>query len=227
VNWYIERLIGIILRPIFFFQDMPGGSWQEDSLSFALVTGWILSFILTFVIFVNSYIPTGLSLIEGIYGKRLIIVLPVLLIMGFVFFAMSLLIIAGIMIIAIIALFMVCAAILNFLLVLLGGTGNVFEVIKASFYATAAVLAGVINILSMILVKYKVMSIENWITGERVIFYLTSVFLYGMFSIIGRKTHKVSRAKAFLAATIPFILLVLFNIVFSAKVLPKVASILG
>jgi uncharacterized membrane protein len=79
----------------------------------------------------------------------------------------------------------------------------------------------------MISVKYKMMTFADWITGERVVFYCASVYLYGLFSILGKKTHNVPRWKAFLAATIPFIVLVLFNVILSAKVLPKLAAILG
>ena len=216
-----------MLRPILFYQDMPKGSWKEYPLSFALITGWIMAFFLTLVFFINNYLPTGLSLIEGIQGQKLLIVVPVLLVMAFAFFAMTTLIIGGIMIGAILGLLFFCAAVLNFLLILLGGTGNFFEVLKASLYASAVMLAGLLNIILMISVKYKLMSFSDWITGERVVFYCASVYLFGLFSILGRKTHNVPRWKAFLAATIPFIILVLINVLLSAKILPKLAAILG
>jgi len=225
--WYIENLYKLALNPILFYQDMPKGSWKEEPLSFALVTGWIMAIALTAVFFLNNYLPTGLSLIEGIKGQKLIIVVPVLLVMAFAFFAMTALIIGGIMIGAILGLLFFCAAILDFLLILLGGKGNLLEVLKATLYASAALLAGLLNIFLMTPVKYKLMPFPVWITGERVVFYCTCVYLYGLFSILGRKTHKVPRWKAFLAATIPFIILVLINVVISAKILPKLASILG
>lgn len=227
MNWYLDKLYKVLTKPILFFQTMPKSSWEEDSLSFALITGWILSFALTLVIFINNYLPTGLSLIEGIFGKKLLIALPVLLIMAFAFFAMTLLVIGGILIIALLGIFLVCGAALNFLLILLGGTGNIFEVLKASLYCSAVVLAGLINIFLMIAVKYKAMSMSDWINGERVVYYLVSVFLFGLFSIAGRKTHMVPRWKAFLAATVPFIMMVLFNIILSGKILPKIAAIMG
>ncbi len=206
---------------------MPKGKWREDPLSFALVTGWILAFALTLVFFINSYLPTGLSLIDGIQGHKLIIVIPVLAVMGFAFFTMTVLIVGALLIGAILGLLFVCAAILNFLLILLGGKGNIFEVVKASLYASASFLAALLNIFLMLPVKYKLMTFSDWITGERVIFYCACVYLYGLFSILGRKTHNVPRWKAFLAATVPFIILVLMNIVLSGKVLPKLSSILG
>jgi len=225
--WYIENLYKLALKPIVFYQEMPKGSWKEEPLSFALITGWIMAFTLTLVFFINNYLPTGLSLIEGIQGQKLIIVVPVLLVMASAFFAMTMLIIGGIMIGAILGLLFFCAAVLNFLLILLGGKGNFFEVLKASLYASFALLAGLLNIFLMISVKYKLMSFSDWITGERVVFYCACVYLYGLFSILGKKTHKIPRWKAFLAATIPFIILVLINVVLSAKILPKLASILG
>jgi len=227
MKWYIENLWNIMTRPIQFFDNMPAGTWMEAPLTFSLITGWIMAFALTFVVFINNYLPTGLSLIEGIAGKKLIITVPVLAVMGVAFFIMTVLIIGGMIIAAILGLFFVCAAILNFLLILLGGSGNIFDVIKACLFSSGAILSGILNILLMIAVKYKAMSFGNWITGERVVFYCTAVFLYGIFSIIGRKMHKVERWKAFLAATVPLILLVLFNIVFSAKILPKMEGILS
>lgn len=227
MNWYLDTLYKILVRPILFYQDMPKGKWREDALSFAMVTGWILAFALTIVFFINSYLPTGLSLIEGIQGHKLLIVVPVLTVMGFAFFAMTVLIVGGVFVGAIVCLLFVCAAVLNFLLILLGGKGTLFEVVKASLYASACLLASLLNIFFMLLVKFKLMSFSDWITGERVIFYCVCVYLYGLFSIMGRKTHNVPKWKAFLAATVPFVILVLINIVLSGKILPKLSSILG
>lgn len=227
MNWYIDTFNKVIFRPILFYQDMPKGKWHEDALSFAMVTGWILAFALTLVFFINSYLPTGLSLVEGIQGQKMIILTPVLAVMGFAFFAMTVLIVGGLLIGAILALLFFCAAVLNLLLILLGGKGNIFEVGKASLYSSAVMLAGLLNILLMLPVKLKMLSFTDWITGERVVFYCAAVYLYGLFSILGRKTHNVPRWKAFLAATVPFIALVLINVILSAKVLPKLAGILG
>ncbi len=227
MNWYLDTFNRIIFKPILFYQDMPKGSWHEDSLSFSMVTGWILAFVLTIVFFINSYLPTGLSLIEGVQGQKMIIVVPVLAIMGSAFFAMTVLIVGGILIGAVLGLLFFCAAVLNLLLILLGGKGSFFEVAKAMLYSSCVLLAGLINILLMLAVKQKMMAFSDWITGERVVFYCAAVFLYGLFSILGRKTHNVPRWKAFLAATVPFIVLVLINIILSAKVLPKLAGILG
>ncbi len=206
---------------------MPKGTWREEPLSFAMITGWVIAITLTIVFFINSYIPTGLSLIEGISGRKLIIVIPVLSVMGIAFFAMTALILGGIFICAVIGLMFFCAAILNFLLLLLGGKGNFSEVFKASLFSSGVFLSGLLNILLMLPVKHKLMAFSDWINGERVIFYCSAVFLYGLFSILGRKTHNLPRWKAFLAASIPFIILVALNIVISAKVLPKLAGILG
>ena len=60
---------------------MPKGTWREGSLTFAMITGWIISIVLTAVFFINSYIPTGFTLIEGIYGRKLIVAFPILAVM--------------------------------------------------------------------------------------------------------------------------------------------------
>jgi len=227
LSWYFDTLYKVIVKPILFYQHMPKGSWKEDPLSFAMVTGWILAFALTLVVFINNYLPTGLSLINGIQGQKLIIVIPVLAIMGSAFFAMTVLIVGGMLIGFLLGLLFSCAAVLNFLLILLGGKGNIFDVVKASLYSSSVMLAGLLNIFLMISVKYKLMTLSDWITGERVIYYCASVYMFGLFSILGRKTHNVPRWKAFLAATVPFLAMVLVNVILSSKILPKLAAMLG
>jgi hypothetical protein len=227
MSWFIETLTKILLSPKQFFSDMPKGGWNEEPLTFTLICGWIMAFALTLVVFINSYVPTGLSLIEGIYGKKLIIVVPVLGVMGFAFFAMTLLIIAGLLIIGLIALFFFCAVILDLILILLGGSSNIYEVFKAALYMNAVVLAGLINIFLMIPVKFKLLPFPYWIALENLVFYLASLYLFYMFALAGQSTHKVSGWRAFLAATVPFVILVLANIVLSHKILPRLAGFLG
>jgi len=192
-----------------------------------MMTGWILSFSLTLIVFLNNYLPTGLSLIDGIFGQKLLIAVPVLSVMGVAFFAMTLLIVGGIINLSILGLFITLGGLLNFLLVLLGGSGGLKEVIKASLYSSIAVLVGLLNIFLLIAVKYKLMSVGAWIMFERIVFLAVSIYLFYLFVIIGEKTHKCKKWQAFLAATVPFVLLVLFNIVFSGKILPKAVGILG
>lgn len=101
------------------------------------------------------------------------------------------------------------------------------DVIKAALYSSAVLLLGLINIFLMIPVKYKLMPFTGWIKVEKVVFYLAALILYWLFALAGLKTHKISGWKAYLAAAVPFVLLVLINIVFSGKILPKFAGILG
>ena len=222
MNWYIETLYNIIVRPQDFFSNMPKGAWSEDSLSFALVTGWILSTCLTLMVFISSYVPTGLTLIEGIHGKKLIIAFPVLAVMGVAFFLMTLFIVAGILCLAILGFFSACAAGLNFLLILLGGKGNIYEVGKAALYSSGASVALCLNIFAMILVKYKMLSNPVWMLLENAVVYLMCLYFFWTFSIIGEKTHGLPKWRAVLAAAVPFVIFVLVNIVFSKKFLPKI-----
>jgi hypothetical protein len=113
------------------------------------------------------------------------------------------------------------------LFILLGSSGGMADVLKACLYTSYAMLAGCLNILLMIPVKYKLLPIGGWVLLEKVVFYLLCIYLFVIFGIIGEKTHKLPRWRAILAATVPFVLLVLFNIVFSHKVLPKLAGILS
>jgi hypothetical protein len=224
---FIAKVIKLISNPAQFLQEIPNTQWNEDSLTFAMIVGWIMAFSLTFVVFINSYLPTGIGLVDGIYGQKLLIVIPVLLIMGFAFFAMTVLILGGLLILAVVGMFFGFAALMNFLLILLGGTGNLFDTVRASLYASGALLFGLLSIFLMVFVKYGIMSVPVWILGEKIIFLAASLYLFYSFILISKIVHKVSGMKAFLASTVPLIILVVFNFVFSAKVLPKLIGFLS
>jgi len=221
VKWYIDTWMKAMLRPVLFYQELPEGSWSEAPLRFVIATGWIMSFAITLSVFVMMYVPTGFELISGIKGRELIIVMPVLLLMGFVFFIMTILIVAAFVVAALLALLSAVAGVLNFLLILLGGSGNLNETMKAVFYSGGIFLVGVFTVLLAVLVKWHALSFNDWMTGESTLFYTAAIYIYGLWSIAGKKTHDVPRWKAFLAAIFPFLLMVVFNIVFAAKILPK------
>jgi hypothetical protein len=224
---FIVKVIKLITNPAQFLQEIPNTQWNEDSLTFAMIVGWIMAFSLTFVVFVNSYLPTGLGLVDGIYGQKLLIVIPVLLIMGFAFFVMTVLILGGLLNLAVVGIFFGFAALLNFLLILLGGTGNLFDMARTSLYASGALLFGLINIFLMVLVKYGFVPVPAWIMGEKIVFMAASLYLFYAFIQMSKIVHKVNGIKAFLASTVPLIILVVFNLVFSAKILPKLLGFLS
>lgn len=221
---YMDTWWKIVMKPILFYQDMPKDVWSGAPLTFVLITSWVISFFMTFSVFVIMYIPTGFSLIEGIKGRGLIIVTPVLLLMGLVFFIMTILIIAGFVIGALLGLLFAVAGVLNFLLLLLGGNSNFYETLKAVFYSSSIFLVAILTILLMMPVKWHLISFDNWIVGEKMLFYTAAVYIYGLWSIAGRKLHGVSRWQAFLAAVFPLILLIIINIVLAGKILPKVGT---
>jgi hypothetical protein len=227
MSWYIENLMKLISSPKHFFADMPKGSWKEASLSFALVTGWIIAFALTTVMFINSYIPTGLSLIDGIYGKKLLIVIFPLLVMGTAFFIMTLLILGGILTIALLSLIFGYSAALNLLLILLGGSGNIWEVFKANLYGAGSYVAITLSIFLMIAVKYKLLSISIWMFIQNLSYYCIAAYVCYLFVRGSESTHKVPAWRAWLVATIFFIILVLINVVISAKIMPKIVGFLA
>jgi hypothetical protein len=227
MNWYIDTLMKVLTKPKHFFDNMPGASWKDEPLTFALISGWILAFALTTVVFINTYFPTGLSLIDGIYGRKLLIVFPVLVVMGFAFFAMTVLIIGGIMIMAILAMLFFCAAILNFILLLLKGCGSLMDVFKGMLFSFAPLMVFFVNIILMILVKYKLLPMGVWVMLEKIVYYCAVIFMFVLFGHIAAVTHKVSKWKAYLAASVPFVLLVLFNLVLFSKILSKLTGFLN
>ena len=224
---FLDDLLTVIFAPNRFFADISAKSWNEEPLTFTMICSWILAIALTLVVLVNSYIPTGINLISGVAGKKLFIVLPVLLVMGVAFFLMTLLIIAGILTIALVSLALFCAAVLNFLFMLLGGSGNMMDVFKSTLYSNAVILAGLINIVLMVPVKFHLFPVGYWILGEKVIFLIALLYLFVLFAAAGAVTHKLSRWKAFLASTVPFVVLLLANMIFASKILPKLVGFLS
>lgn len=215
------------MAPVAYLSSEIRSNWKEEPLSFALITGWILSLALTTVVFTNSYLPTGLSLIDGIYGKKLLIVVPVLMVMGFVFYTMTLLIIGGLLNIMILLFVFILSCILNLILILLGGNSNIWDTFKALLYGAFPFLLALVNIFLMILVKYKLLSLGFWIASEKVIFFIMAIYLFYIFAAAGRTVHKVNSFKSYLAAALPFLIILAVNFIISEKILPKVAGFLS
>jgi len=93
---YFKTWWTIILRPIYFYTILKEENWKEKALSFLIITSWILALLAAIVAFVIQYIPIGSTLVSGVSGFKLIIVLPVLIALAAVFFAITFLILGGV-----------------------------------------------------------------------------------------------------------------------------------
>ena len=226
MDWYLNTWWSIMARPIYFFTNIPKGLWQEEALSFAGYTAWFISFFLAIAVFIVQQVPIGLRLTEGASLKQIIIASPVLIVFSSAFFAMTLLIVGGVMLGVVIGGLYVAGAVLHTVLKLLGGKGSLHQMIKASLYSGASLTAFIIPVVFAILIKAHLTQLWQLYTLENIVYYGVCLYIYGLWSIAGRKVHDVPKWKAFLAAILPLAVLVLFGVVFHAKVFPKVDKFL-
>lgn len=222
ITRYFRTWWAVMVRPIYFFTFIPQGPWQDEALTFAGYSAWITSFFLAIAVFIIQQVPIGLRLIEWATPKQMIIASPVLAVFSVAFFAMTFLIVGGVMLAAVIGSLYVFGVILHGALRLLGGKGNILETIKASMYSGAVVLVFVVPVIFAILTKYHIAQMWQLSTVENIVYYGTCLYVYGLWSIAGKKVHDVPKWKAFLAAILPLAILVLLGVVFHAKVFPKI-----
>jgi len=222
---YFEIWQNVIARPILFYTVMPKKNWKEDPLTFAAQSSWILSFALTVTIFITQYVPIGKYLVEGLSGIELLMVSPVVLTVAFVFFAMTYIILGGLVMGALLVLLLACASIEHVALKALGGKGDLKDMFSAFFYSGAVFVFGLVPSLLAILTKWHFLNFWQFTISENIIYYFSCLYIYGIWSIAGKKLHDVPRWKAFIAAALPVLILIGINIVLSSKILPKIENL--
>jgi hypothetical protein len=221
IKWYFKNWWTIIFRPIYFYTKLKEESWKEKSLTFFLITSWILALAATLMIFIIQYIPIGSTLVEGIRGFKFIVVLPVLLTLIFVFFVITFLILGGLFTCAFFVLFYLAAFVLHYTYLFLGGKGSLNRIIQSSLYSSAVILAGVLIPFMMILTKYAGLGFSLFRGGFNFIYFLILLYAYGLWAVAGRKTYGVARWVAFVGAVLPVIILLIFGILFDKIALSK------
>lgn len=226
IRWYLKTWWTIMIRPILFYTSMSEVPVYGEALTFAGATSWILSFFLTLAIFTIKFIEIGIYLIEKLSLWERFLTSPVMLVFFFVFFAMTMLIVGGFVLAGMIGALYVFGSILHFVLKLLGGKGNFSEMVKASFYSGAVFLLAALPVCFAILTKYKIITMWQLSAVENMIYYIACVYIYGLWSIAGRKVHDVPRWKAALAAALPFAMLIFFGVLFHSKIFPRLDKFL-
>ena len=224
IEKYLRTWWDIMARPIYFYTFMPKDVWHGDSMTFLGGTAWILSFALTITIFVIQYLNIGLYLVEELTLWQRLLTLPVTAAFAFAFFTMTLLIVGGFVLGATLAALFVLGSVLYFSFKLFGGKGSYFETIKASFYSGASFLFAVFPIFFLILAKYRLVEFWQVLAAENLSYWIASLYVYGLWSIAGRKVHDVPRWKAFLAAAVPLLIVLIFGMVFHSKIFPKIGK---
>ncbi|MFH1577037.1 MAG: YIP1 family protein [Candidatus Margulisiibacteriota bacterium] len=218
---YFSTWWTVMLRPIYFYTKLKEADWKEQSLTFLLLTTWLLSFVATLVIFIVQYVPIGSTLVEGIEGLKFIIILPVLITLALVFFAITLLILGGLLTFAFFLMLYLIGILLNYVYLLLGGKGSLNRMIQSLFYSSAVILIGVAIFLLILLTKYAGLDYTLFRYGYNSIYYLLLLYMYGLWAVAGRKTYNVPKWKAFVGAAVPIIVMLIFGILFDKIALSR------
>jgi hypothetical protein len=211
---YFETWWMIIARPIYFYTKLKEESWKEKSLTFLLIGSWILAAAAALAIFIVQFVPIGSTLVEGITGLKFLIILPVLITLVLVFYLITFLILGGVLVGVFGVAFYALGFILHYTYLLLGGKGNLNRMIQSSLYSSAVVLVGVFPVLFAVMTRYNLLDISLFRVGYNLVYYLTVLFVYGLWAVAGRKAYGVPKWKAFLGALLPVIFLLIAGILF-------------
>jgi hypothetical protein len=220
---YLKTWWAIILRPIYFYTRLKEEDWKESALTFLMITSWILALVATVVIYIIQYFPMGSTLVEGISGLKFILILPVLLILAAVFFAITFLILGGMFTLAFSGLFYLLGWAFHFIYLVMGGRGSSNRMIQSAFYSSAVLLGGTLVFLLMILTKYAGMEFLLFRYGFNFIGFLALLYVYGLWAVAGRKAYQVPKWKAFAGALIPIIVLLILGVLFDKIALSRLA----
>lgn len=218
-NWYT-----IIVRPIYFYTTMKEESWQQGAFTFYLITSWLLALVATIVVFIIQLIPIGSTLVEGVSGVKFLIVLPVLVTLTAVFFAIVFLILGAAITFALFFLLYSIALLLHYVCFLLGGKGSLERTLQAVFYSSAILVIEVFVFVLMILTKNGALEFTLFRVGFNLVYGFVLLYVYGLWAIIARKNYDLPKTQAFIAALAPVVLMLLFGFVFDRIGLLKLRS---
>ncbi|MCX5726157.1 MAG: hypothetical protein NT030_03055, partial [Candidatus Saganbacteria bacterium] len=104
--------------------------------------------------------------------------------------------------------------------------GSFFEMIKGTFYSSAVLLFALIPCFFAIITKYKLITFWQFQMSENIVYYVASIYIYGLWAIAGKKIHDVPRWKSFVAALLPLIVLIMVQIFLNKMIFPKIESLL-
>jgi len=221
---YLETVAQVLVRPIFFYTNLPAGDWREESVTFCSITSWVLAFVLSIVIFINQLLPVGVTLWVQVTGWKLAIISPVMAVLTFMFFVIIYSIIGGALMAGLLALFSALGCLLYFGGKVMGGQSELVSSIKASLYGSAVALVMIFPMIFMILSKRGILDFTNFKIGYNIVYSFFVLYLYGILAIAARKTQGIERWKAFAAAVLPAAILIILGIFVSIFVLPRMQN---
>lgn len=222
---YLETVYLIFLRPILFFTKLPSGNWKDEPVTFCALTGWIIGFFLSLVIFFNELLPVGLTLWVEVKGWKLILVSPIMVVLSCMFFIIIYSIVGGLLMAALLALFYILGYLLHLGGRLMGGKSELNLSVKDSLYSSTVSLLMVLPALMMIMAKRGILDFTNFKIGYNIVYSLFVLYLYGVMAIASRKTQGIDRWKAFVAALLPAAFLVLMGAAIGLVLLNKIQSL--
>lgn len=222
IKEYLENLFAILLRPIWFFTFMPEGDWNDKPITFAGITAAFISFGIVIIVFWTQYSPISITLLEKVQPTKYLIITPVMATLAFTFFVITFSIAFGVLLFVILSMFWFLGVLLFLGGNILGGYGDYFKDIKASFYSSAVSIVLLIPIFFVFLTKSKLMIFTNYVAGYNICYWFTALFLYGLQAIIARKVHNLRKWKAFVAALLPLIFMIIIGLAINKFILPKV-----
>jgi hypothetical protein len=222
---YFGTWWAIIARPILFYTKLKEESWQEGSLTFFLITAWLLSFISALAIFIILWLPTGATLVTGISGYKFLFIVPVLLTQAFAIFMITFSILGGLLTLGFGAAFIALAYILHYVYGLLGGKKvKPNRMVQSLLYSSAVLLFFSAAALFAILTRYNLLELSLFKVGFNIVFVFLAVYVYGLWAVAGRKAYGLPKWKAFAGALVPVLLLLIFLFIFDKIGVKKLES---
>jgi hypothetical protein len=107
---------------------------------------------------------------------------------------------------------------------LMGGKADLYQSIKASYYSSATSLLMILVAIMAIFSKRGLMDFTNFKIGYNIIYSFFVLYLYGIMAIASRKTHGVERWKAFVAALVPIVLLIVAGLAVNLVLINKIQN---
>ncbi|MFH1760987.1 MAG: hypothetical protein ABIA63_07785 [bacterium] len=216
----------IILKPAEFTKIKDDSLWHDQALIFSLVVSWMIAAFMTIAVFVIQFWPIVIYMVEKVKGTSFLIVSPVILVVILDFFVMTWVLLGGILMVLWFIGFFLLGVCMHYLFVLLGGKGEVFSAVKASFYSGAVLLFAVIPTILTVFVRFGLISGQVFV----IVFYITygfiCLFLLYLWSNIGNKLYKLDNIKSYIGAFLPFMAVVLIGAIINIKLIDKIVNLI-
>ncbi len=217
--WYCDTLIKVLFRPIYFFTHMEKGPLKDKPVTFLLLSCWIFSLLMSVFVFMATIYPMVSVLILNISGAKMFIIIPLFAFFCLIFFVMISMIAGPVMIGIVFSVFMLFSLLLHYISGKFGGEGDLKNMIKASFYSGAVLIPFSLMPVIAAATRYKALSHQNLEAGLNLLFVLTIVYLWGLWSIAIRKIYGLSKQKALSASFIAIFLVLLLQMVAGSKII--------